>query len=494
MRQRRHVGTAIVVVALVSRVTPLSSGSPDAPRLPVGGGSGKGARVRIGVDPRVELMSILFRLAGNPEYNQGRVPRYDAAIDAHFASFRNHPAIQLARTLRETHGVSFDAVMSLAIHVEDATTLKERVPLDRPGVALDARWRGAEARKFLEAARRFVAESRFREFVRSQQTLYDLTRERLRALVEREVDFAWFNRFFGAPAGARFVLIPGLANGGGNYGPKFRARDGSEELYAILGVSAVDAAGLPQFDENVIPTVVHEFDHSYVNPATPKSAAQLERAGSRIYAAVADAMRPQAYGNWQTMINESLVRAAVARYLLAHRGPGAAAEEVHRQRTGAYFLWTGELFDLLGTYERERSRYPTFDAFMPRIVAYFDQLAPRIDDVLRRYDESRPRVVSMTPENGAEAVDPSVTELIFRFDRPMRSTYSVIMVDQGRYPEVLGVGFDESGTVFTMRVRLQPDHRYEFRLNGRFSGSFQSREGIPLKGYSVRFQTGPRQP
>ena len=40
---------------------------------------------------------ILFRLAGNPEYNQARVPSYAAAVDAYFADFRDHPAVRLAR-------------------------------------------------------------------------------------------------------------------------------------------------------------------------------------------------------------------------------------------------------------------------------------------------------------------------------------------------------------------------------------------------------------
>src|SRR5271157_6324980 len=86
---------------------------------------------RFGTDPRVELMSIIFRLAGNEEYTQGRVPAYITAIDSHFARFHDHEAVRLARELRETDGVSFDAVMNMAVHVTDAESLAERVPFDR---------------------------------------------------------------------------------------------------------------------------------------------------------------------------------------------------------------------------------------------------------------------------------------------------------------------------------------------------------------------------
>src|SRR5258708_25993350 len=148
---------------------------------------------QVGVDLRVELMSIIFRLAGNPEYSQTRVPAYAQAIEAHFASVRNHEAVRLARELRQSNGVSFDAVMILAIHAKDPYSLNERVDFDSPGLALDRRWKVPEARKFLDAARRFVIDSRFRDFVRSHQPLYDLTDGRLRALVAQRASLSWFD-------------------------------------------------------------------------------------------------------------------------------------------------------------------------------------------------------------------------------------------------------------------------------------------------------------
>src|SRR5215510_11146510 len=108
---------------------------------------GFAATPRVAVDPRAELMGILFRLAGNPEYNQCRIPRYERAIDKHFLPVRDHDAIRLARKLSRSDGISYDAVMSLAVNVTDAYTLKERVPFDSPDISLDNRWRGLQARK-----------------------------------------------------------------------------------------------------------------------------------------------------------------------------------------------------------------------------------------------------------------------------------------------------------------------------------------------------------
>ena len=41
----------------------------------------------------------------------------------------------------------------------------------------------------------------------------------------------------------------------------------------------------------------------------------------------------------------------------------------------AGFLWMRELVTLLGEYEADRTRYATFDLFMPRVVEFFTQQA-----------------------------------------------------------------------------------------------------------------------
>ncbi len=81
----------------------------------------------ITVDPRVELMSIVFRLAGNPEYQKGRVESYVNDVETHFDAWREHKIVKMARSLRKSSGVSYDAVMSYAIHL--TADLEPALPL-----------------------------------------------------------------------------------------------------------------------------------------------------------------------------------------------------------------------------------------------------------------------------------------------------------------------------------------------------------------------------
>jgi hypothetical protein len=444
---------------------------------------------RIGVDPRVELMSILFRLAGNPEYMQGRVPAYVEAIDRHFGPYRDHEAVRLARRLRDADGVGFDAVMNMAVHVKDVESLAERVPFDAKDSGLERRWHGAKARKFLEAARGFVHDSKFSDFIASHKPLYDVTDSRLGAYVETNADLPWFDRFFGARPKARFIVIPGLVNGGSSYGVSLIAEDGVEEIYAIPGVWQVDAGGQPLFAGGWIETLVHEFAHSYVNPVVNAFLPQMEKSGPMLYEPVRQAMSQQTYSNWQTMLRESLVRASTIRYILEHQGEQAAQRAAESEQARS-FLWTGELARLLGEYEKDRKTYPTLESFMPHVIAFFAETAPKTAERVRKQEEARPKVAGMNIANGAQDVDPALKAIVIRFDRPMQKTsYSVMRLGSATYPKTGTVSFDETGTVFTMPVTLEPSHNYEFGLNFLGGGSFLSQDGVRLEQVVVRFRT-----
>lgn len=444
--------------------------------------------LQISVDPRVELMSVIFRLAGSPEYCKGRVASYVSDVDKHFGSHRNDPVVETARRLRRTRGVSYDAVMGMAVHVKDASTLREAVPFKPRPDTLDDRWRIAEARLFLDQARRFAREADFAGFFKAHQPLYDTTVRRARAVLEKEAHLDWFGGFFGARPGASFTLALGMLNGGACYGPRLR-KGKREEFYCVLGVWATDEKGVPTFDRDMVSTVAHEFCHSYANPLVYANEAKLKKAGETLYPLVEKGMRRQAYGSWQTMMCESLVRACVVRYVSATQGRKAAQAEAQEQ-VARHFHWVPDLAALLGEYEADRKRYPTLDAFMPRVVSFFDDFAPEFAKDWKKRESARPHVASMTPANGATDVDPGLKSIVVTFDRPMAAGGFAVVGGGPHFPETTGrASYDTTGRVFTLPVKLKPGWSYEFWLNrGKYS-SFRSREGVPLESVHVTFRT-----
>jgi hypothetical protein len=482
----------------------LGAGAGGAAAQAAAGESRAAPRIAVSVDPRVELMSIIFRLAGNPEYSQGRVPSYVEDVDSHFGPFRDHAVVKLARRLRQTRGVSYDAVMGMAVHVTDVAGLQERTPFSPQPPSLDTRWTPKNAREFLDLTRRFVAESKFQDFLDRHEPLYRVGIRRMQEMLDKHAHLEWFDQFFGPRQGADFRVVLGLLNGGGSYGARFTRPDDREELYSIIGVWIVDSQGQPSFPPGIVSTIVHEFTHSYTNPLVDRFADQLRESGETIYPFVASEMRQQAYSGWKTLMYESLVRACGLRYVLATEGP-AALEKARAYEKSRSFHWVGELAEVLDEYDAQPRPYADLAEFFPRIIAFFNDYAKQADTKLgvikaekeKQVQEQRekgPKIVSMIPANGAEDVDPGLKAIVVTFDRPMRSPgWAVVTLGAAdKVPKGTGpVGYDAARKVFTMPVELQPDKEYVFGLNAERYLGFQSAEGIPLAPVVVRFKTRP---
>ena len=106
-----------------------------------------------------------------------------------------------------------------------------------------------------------------------------------------------------------------------------------------------------------------------------KHAEALRSAGEKLFPGVRAKMEKMAYGNWRTMLYESLVRACVIRYQAAHM-PGAVTAAIRLEQERG-FLWMAELVALLEEYESNRTTYPTLDSFAPRIIESFELYAGR---------------------------------------------------------------------------------------------------------------------
>jgi len=430
---------------------------------------------RSGIDSRIELMSILFRLAGNSEYRQCRIPAYDEAIDKYFAPYRDHEAVQVARSL----GVGLATPVKLAVYLRDAQSLEERVPFDRLGVHLYPTWDAASVRTFLAAARRFATDTNFQEFLQTQQPLYNATNTRLQTFLRDQADLGWLPRFLGPQPPATLVIVPGMANGAPSYAARFVDENGAQEIYAVPGVSRVDGAGLPVFDSEWRTVLVDELAHVYLSPTIAEFAARMEKPARQMYQAVAPAMQRQSYGDARTMLSQSLARAVTIEFVMEHEGP-EAVQLLIRQENSRSFFWMSGLVDLLESYRNGREQYPTFDSFMPRVAQFFADTAPKIHELT---DHFQPKVVSTSIVEGARGVDPGTKQIVVRFSMPMTR------VGPNKSSTVSGGRFDTTGTVLTMPVTLEPDRDYAVPLRWAGGQAFVSADGVPLPAVTLRFRT-----
>ena len=325
------------------------------------------------VDNRIELLSIVFRLAGNFEYNDDVYRSYVSDIHKHFDKYKDHPLIAFATELRDKNGVGFDAVMFMAVYLSQPPSLDPLLPFSSK--IPEGRWGQENAGKFAALLKQFYADSKCSEFFKEHEGLYKTAGERFMP-VYGALDINWYSQYYGVkPEGSQNIII-GLGLGGGNYGAKVKYSGGKEDTYAIMGTWSIDSTNIPVYTvDNNLPTIIHEFNHSYVNHLIAKHEKEFENSGTKLFELVKEGMGNQHYTSWQTMMNESLVRASVIRYLLKHDPDGKAAKYQLISDFGRGFFWIKGLVESLGVYEKNRTRYPTLESYLPVLVDFYKKVA-----------------------------------------------------------------------------------------------------------------------
>lgn len=325
------------------------------------------------VNENVELMSILSRMAGFPEYNMDIAGRYIKDVDSYFKDITNHPAVQHMRGLRNKHGISFDAVMSMAIHLDNRNGSLSLIEEDIP--TLEKRWKNVDKDEFLSYLNKFYKDTKFNEFFIAHKDLYEKGLKSYQDNVITHFDTDWYSDFYGNESQETFSVIIGFCNGGGNYGVNRQIKGEKKEVFAIVGYY-VDKEDTPMYSKEYLPTLIHEFNHSFINHYLdenkyPVYVKQLEPAATDLFMSSRWSMSKQAYGNWKTVINESLVRAAVICYMLDKEYKPEEIKNELQEQMQRNFRWMPELVSLLRKYEKKQAKYGNFEKFYPKVIDFF---------------------------------------------------------------------------------------------------------------------------
>lgn len=442
------------------------------------------------VDERVEIVSIVFRLAGAEEYSRNDNKKYAADINTYFDPYKNSEIVEFIRENRNKNGLGYDAVMSMALHLSykngKFSIVKEKES------SLEKRWRKVDVPKFVSLLNKFYKKSDFQKFFNTHAKEYEKAEKEYQERILSDFNQNWYYKFYGH-ADEDYKIILGYGNGGGNYGIKSHPVKQNTIVNAVVGVSDFDKDGNVKFDRNKFqPLLIHEFNHSFINYILDKddNASKLEKSGTVILDLVKKEMQDQAYGNWETVVNESLVRAAVIRYMMDNKySQSDINEEISRQER-LRFLWIKDLVNLLGVYEKNRTQYPTLENFYPEIISFFNRLASKLASDIKVYNDNQPKVSFVSPEiRDRNDVDPATKEITINFNKEM--TGKGVSINMGSLGEVhfplkKFEGYVNDNKAIKILTEMKPNTEYEFILTGN---KFMSKDGYPLEETVIRFKT-----
>ncbi len=456
-------------------------------------------------DEWVDLMSVIWRLSGSREYNLCRIPKYAQEVDSTFAQFKNHPVVELARQYQQESGISYDAVVSYALHLnvidwddvivdgdykggngESFEILLDNIFLAGGDNSFD-RWSDEQKKAFLEPLNYFFHSSNFHEWYLKQQKLYAEVEKAFND-INKQVDYDWFNSYFGTQSDGQFRVVLSLLVGPHNYGCSAQLKDSTYVLSPVIGCCENADDGSVYYEANmVLPIVIHEFCHHFCNRLNSQNWPLMSKSAEKVFQVKAEQLTQSAYGSSMMMMNETFVRAAVIRYMVSHY-PQISEESLIKVEEKNGFILTQTLCNALKQYEQQRSTYATMSDFMPTI-------AKAVNDFdLKQYVQEEKKAAKLNAtykvniKDGTKNIPSGTYTVVIKFSKPMVEGVAMNPSTSGsEFPAFQGYSWPNDKTL-EVRFLLKPSTQYGFTVLG---SRYRTKDGHTAgKNTEINFTTG----
>lgn len=392
------------------------------------------AQISVITDERVELTSAVFRLAGIPEYTDGEVVPYNAAIDEQFEDYKDNALFEYIRKLRNEDMLGYASVATSAFYI---TIQDGKVSVDHTRDISDLTGKGkqwasdSKFRKYVRLLNNFYQESNFAQFYNSQAQAYSEQIEKAATLFDN-INGEWFANFYGVEFVAPRVYIA-LGNGKHNY--FVNGVDGSYDI--VLGAKRY------YLIDTLLPVIIHEICHKYSNPITDAIYSDIEGdfatflSDDDITARLANI----GYRDTKTVAIEWFTNLCTVMYL-QDNVPLLAGYHAAKLRDNG-FIWLPATIKSMEEYSTNRELYPALSNYAPKIVQCINEFGSNYSEYKMAYLNSNPQVVEVSPTDLQTLVNNN-GEVKVRFSKPMMIyAYTLGM------PQSVGEGYT--------KVSMQPD-------------------------------------
>lgn len=451
------------------------------------------------VDKRIELMALVFRLAGAEEYqpSYNYKSSYTDKIERKFAPFRGSEVVKYTQQLRNKYGIGFDAVILFALYTE-ITDGKVAFRNDVDIRNLDKRWPQDSLPKYMNLLNKFYKQTGFDAFFASNADLYAKAGEAFKTKVMNEINLKWFDDFFGQKKADNFKVMISLSFCEGNYGPHIKDKSGNEEYYTIYGSCRTDSAGIPIYGQMGW-LVAHELSHSYWNPAIKPYYPEVMPQATKMFYLAANYLQNIHYGDPKSCFGELLANASAILYDVDNPSKYAFNYDEHIQicqNSDDGFIAIGAIVEALKEYRKQRDKYPNITDYMPEIVKAFNSVDA--ERVFAETENQRPLILGTNIENGSQDVDPALDSIVVYFDRRMNVHANGWSPDSKcktcKMPNTEGLDsyWNKDAKSWVVKVELEPDTEYTI-IYPSFFFYAENNCHRPKNNYRLTFKTRKKQ-
>lgn len=103
-----------------------------------------------------------------------------------------------------------------------------------------------------------------------------------------------------------------------------------------------------------------------------------------------------------------------------------------------------------------------------------------------------PKVIELDPPHQSTELDPNTTEIRVTFDRDMNTRGFSFCGGGPQFPKMRGRPKWINKRTVVVKVRLEPEHRYQMSLNCPAANNFTAQDGTPLQPTPWSFSTGSK--
>ncbi|MSU01567.1 DUF4932 domain-containing protein [Tissierella pigra] len=329
--------------------------------------------LNISVDPRIELLSIVQYLSNYNTIASGLITKesfeYKDKVRKHFMEFRKHEAIKFFNEISK-NGFTFDAPPTSMLFMDNNFKVRKDVEL----TDYIARRAGSRENiiKLYNLLEDFASISDFTSFFNDNIEYYNTIIDNTLFLIDDEFDiinhlegyYGWQNKSYN-------IVLSSLY-GAGAYGPSISNKNQDVEIYSIIGCQMLNGNLDPSFGTidyfNYLQQ--HEFSHSFINPTTSKNL-DLANSYEELFEPIKDEMKYLAYAEWETCLNEHIIRALTSRF--ASHENKTKGRNLLKAEEEKNFIYVEALYNKLEEYEDNRDKYPTIEDFYPELLKALDQ-------------------------------------------------------------------------------------------------------------------------
>jgi hypothetical protein len=323
------------------------------------------------VSPQIELISIIQTISEYPTVfgflMQEDSFQYKQEVLKKFGPFKSHPLVTWFNKISmQPRKMNFSAPSNLMLYADDHLNLRTDLHFD--DFVLSRAGGRDSLLLFLDLLKDFAFQSSFNDFYEGHAGYYTSIIANTIAQLDSIDHIKELESFYGTRQKSYSIVLVSLYSHVG-YGNSIVYSSGECEIFDTMGPQKIKD-GAPFFGDNLYLKYLarHEFSHPFVNPLTEKYWDVIKEYAKN-YESIPEVAKENACGDWQECINEFIIRAITVR--LAFHESKELGLKVYEEEKSRGVSYLDPLLTTLQAYAHNRSQFPNFDSYYPKVLEVF---------------------------------------------------------------------------------------------------------------------------